>query len=93
MQDKKLMNNISSYCELIKRGIRGGPHRVAVCCYALGALLWCFTQNGWLINTQDVLSFGLITKTSHGVQWLSNKLELIEDEMLFFIIVCIFIMK
>ena len=30
MQDDKWMNYISLYSELIKKGLRGGPHRVAV---------------------------------------------------------------
>ena len=30
---------ISLYTQLIRNGIKGGPHRVAVYCYALGALL------------------------------------------------------
>ena len=45
MQDDKMSEYISLYSELIKMAIRGGPHRVAVCCYALSALLWCFTAN------------------------------------------------
>ena len=55
MQDKKWMNYISLYSQLIKKVIRGGPHRVVIIC-----MLWAHCLDGifaWL-NIAWKASFG-----------------------------------